>query len=237
MTCCPQSKKDVLERNEDRHTVRQRDRKLQLALSGDVEALGCLLVSYRPHLYRAALHVLGTPQDAEEALQDAFVQVVRHFREFEGRSRFSTWLTRIVLNAALMYLRKNRKHAVVSIDQESPTGGDAPLALKIADSRLDPEEACVQAERLDILERTLLQLPAPYRSTLLLRDFEGLPTDKAAGIMRISQGTFKSRLHRARRMVVGRGRSAVAARRELHLGEAASRLETPQRMKQSRAPQ
>jgi RNA polymerase sigma-70 factor, ECF subfamily len=79
------------------------------------------------------------------------------------------------------------------------------LALKIADSRPDPEEAYAQAERFHILERTLLQLPAPYRSTLLLRDFEGLSTDEAARVLRTSQGTFKSRLHRARRMVVRDG--------------------------------
>ena len=81
-----------------------------------------------------------------------------------------------------MHLRKNRKHAVTSTDEERSGGGDAPLALKIADSRPDPEEAYAQAERLHILERTLLQLPAQYRSTLLVRDFEGLSTDEAARV-------------------------------------------------------
>ena len=90
-------REDSVEFNGERDTVREGDQALQRALKGDQEALGLLLASYMPQLYCAALRILGTPQDAEEALQDGLVQVVEHFREFEGRSRFSTWLTRIVI--------------------------------------------------------------------------------------------------------------------------------------------
>ena len=101
----------------NRDTVRQPDHGLQGALNGDREALGQLFASHTPRLYRAALRILGKPQDAEEALQDGFFSAIRHLGEFECRSRFSTWLTRIVINVALMRLRKGRREVLTSFDQ------------------------------------------------------------------------------------------------------------------------
>src|SRR6266404_178829 len=102
---------------EDHCAVGEGNEELQLARNGDQEALGRLLASYMPQLYRVALRVMRSPQDAEEALQDGLLQAVKHLREFEGRSQFSSWLTRIVINAALMRLRHSRSEAVTSIDQ------------------------------------------------------------------------------------------------------------------------
>ncbi len=186
-----------MERNEDRSTVDQRDQELHLALSGDQEALGCLLASYMPQLHRAALRVLGTPEDADDALQDGLVQVVKHFREFEGRSRFSTWLTRIVINAALMRLRRRRRDVTTSMDQK-PCREDLSLAESVSDSRPNPEEAYAHQERLQMFRRTLRTLPTAYGSALWLRDVQGMSTREAAEAMGVPVGSLKSNLHRAR---------------------------------------
>ena len=103
----------------NRDTVRQRDHGLQRALNGDREALGHIFASQTPRLYRAALRILGKPQDAEEALQDGFLSAIRHLGEFECRSGFSTWLTRIVINVALMRLRKSRREVLTSFDDST----------------------------------------------------------------------------------------------------------------------
>ncbi len=181
----------------DRDAVLKQDSELQLALNGDQEALGRLLISCMPQLYRAAFRILRIPQDAEEALQDGLVQVVKHFRKFEGRSRFSTWVTQIVVNAALMRLRQSRPAVLISRDQ-ALAGDELPLAGSIADPAPNPEEIYVWKERLHILRRKLRNLPAAYRSVLWLRDVQGISTKEAAEILGVKAATLKSQLHRAR---------------------------------------
>jgi len=201
-----------LEGKEDRYTLRERDHQLHLALSGDGEALGSLLASYMPQLYRAARRILGTPQDAEEALQDGMVQVVQHFREFEGRSRFSTWLTRIVINAALMRLRRSRPEVVTSIDQKDDRH-ELSVADSITDTRPNPEEVYARKEQLQIFKRKLWSLPAAYRSALWLRDVQGMSTKEAAQALGVPVGSLKSQLHRARsRLKVEMGATQAAHR-------------------------
>jgi len=198
----------------DRDTVRKRDQGLQLALNGDQEALGRLLASHMPQLYRVALRVLGTPEDAEDALQDGLVQVVLHFREFEGRSRLSTWLTRIVINAALMRLRRSRPEVMASIDQKLDQDAIS-LADTIADPAPNPEEMCAREERLQILKRMLRSLPAAYASALWLRDVQGMSTREAAEAMGVPEGTVKSHVHRARLRLRNEVGAAPRAQRTL----------------------
>jgi len=181
----------------DRDTVGERDQGLQLALNGDREALGRLLASHMPQLYRVALRVLGTPEDAEDALQEGLLQVVQHLQEFEGRSRFSTWLTRVVINAALMQLRRSRRVVMTSTD-ERPGPDALSLADTITDPGPNPEEMCAQEELRQILRRKLRRLPAAYGSALWLRDLQGMSTREAAEAMGIPEGSLKSHLHRAR---------------------------------------
>src|SRR5271167_2583272 len=155
------AREDSLDFNADSSTVREPECLLYLGLNGDQEALGRLLASYMPQLYRAALGVVGTPQEAEDALQDGLLRALLHLREFAGRSRFSTWLTSIVINAALMRLRKSRREVITSLDQ-SPDPDDPPLANRIVDPGPNPEEMYAQAERLQILERRVQSLPAAH---------------------------------------------------------------------------
>jgi RNA polymerase sigma-70 factor, ECF subfamily len=137
-----------LDFNADSYRARE-DRLLHLALNGDREALGLLFASYMPLLYRAALRVVGTPQEAEDALQDGLLRALCHLREFAGRSRFSTWLTRIVMNAALMRLRWIRPERVTSIDQKLDQE-DQPLAIRIQDPGPNPEQIYARQERLKL---------------------------------------------------------------------------------------
>jgi RNA polymerase sigma-70 factor, ECF subfamily len=189
-----------LEFETPRNLVHEREQEFQLALSGDREALDNLLASYMPQLYGVALRILGTPQDAEDALHDGLVRVLQHFREFEERSRFSTWLTRIVINAALMRLRHNRKQAmnvITSIDRP-PGPGALPLSLSITDPGPNPEEMYAREEQFQILARKLQSFPAACRSALWLRDVQGMSTREAAETLAIPVGSLKSQLHRAR---------------------------------------
>jgi RNA polymerase sigma-70 factor (ECF subfamily) len=182
---------------QNRGKARQAGQELQQALNGDREALGLLFESQMPQLYRVALRILGTPQNAEEALQDGFLCAIRHLGEFECRSRFSTWLTRIVINSALMRLRKNRREVLTSFDQ-SFDPGDLELVVALTDTRPNPEEICVWKERFEMFEREMRNLPAVYQSILWLRDVQGMSTQEAAEILGVKCTTVKSQLHRAR---------------------------------------
>lgn len=163
----------------NRDTVRQPDHGLQRALNGDREALGHLFASQTPQLYRAALRILGKPQDAEEALQDGFLCAIRHLGKFEYRSLFSTWLTRIVINSALMRLRKNHREVLTSFDQNLYRDETA-LAVPLSDPRPNPEEICEWKERFQLFQRELQNLPEAYQSILWMRDVQGMSTREAA---------------------------------------------------------
>jgi RNA polymerase sigma-70 factor, ECF subfamily len=167
-------------------------------LGGDREALDTLFARYTRPLYQTALRLLGNPEDAEDALQDGMLSAVRNLERFEGRSKFSTWLTRIVINAALMRLRSARARPAVSLDQDDPGQRDLTLAGRLPDPAPDPEETCAREEQSEILRQSLKALPPRLRSAVWLRDVEGLSTAEAARALGLSEGTLKSQLHRAR---------------------------------------
>jgi RNA polymerase sigma-70 factor, ECF subfamily len=181
----------------NRNLAFEQHEEVQLALNGDQEALGHLIASYMPYLYRVALRILRIPEDAEEALQDGLVQVVQHVREFEGRSKFSSWLTRIVINAALMQLRRSRREIVTPFDQITGQE-DLSLAETIPASGPNPEEIYAQVEWLQILNRKLQELSPGCQSAMRLRVLEGMSTKEAAEALGIPEGSLKSNLRRAR---------------------------------------
>ncbi len=151
----------------------------------------------RARLYKTALRLTGNHDDAEDALQDGLLAAFRNLDTFEGRSQFSTWLTRIVINAALMKRRQSRIGRTLSIDQ-CLEEGDQPLVGMFRDTRPNPEEIYMDQERVEIVERAIHAMPDRYRRALWLHHVEGLKTKQAAETLGLATGTVKSQLHRAR---------------------------------------
>ena len=170
---------------------------IRLGLKGNQAALEALFARHSGALYQSALKLLGNPEDAEDALQEGMLSAFKNLRRFEGRSKFSSWLTRIVINAALMRLRSQRAHQTVSADQ--PLGeAEVTLAEQLADPAPDPERLYARKELRRLVDRNLTELPPDMRTAVLLRDIEGLSTQEAAEALGVPENTLKSRLHRAR---------------------------------------
>lgn len=167
------------------------------ALSGDADALSVLFAKGRTKLYHVAFSVLRNREDAEDVVQDALLSAYLNLQAFEGRARFSTWLTRIVLNSALMKRRQLRKHPQVYF-----CGNDAYDALtalpETADTRPNPEQACALAETRERLQCCLERLSPVLRSAFYLRDIRQLSTPEAAKAAGIKISAIKSRAVRAR---------------------------------------
>src|SRR5438045_7898316 len=120
---------------------------------GDEQAVEALFRRYQRPLFQTALRVLGNTEDAEDALQDGLLSAYRNLNRFEGRSQFSTWLTRIVINAALMRRRSVNARPAVSLD-EPPREDELPAAERFADDGLTPEPVLENTERRERLART-----------------------------------------------------------------------------------
>jgi len=170
---------------------------IRLGLKGNQAALEALFARHSGALYQSALKLLGNPEDAEDALQEGMLSAFKNLRRFEGRSKFSSWLTRIVINAALMRVRSQRAHQTVSADQ--PLGeAELTLAEQLADPAPDPERLYAREEMRQLLDRNLTELSPEMRTAVRLRDIEGLSTQEAAEALGVPENTLKSRLHRAR---------------------------------------
>ena len=167
-------------------------------MTSDRMSLEELFSSYRGRLYRTALQLMGNPDDAEDAVQDALLSAYVNLSRFEGRSQFSTWITSIVINTALMYLRRKRSLAAVSLNQY-PNRSQLPLEDRMQDSGPNPEELCEKEEQVEILRRGLQILPAAHRKPLWMCDVQGMRYREAAEALGVPIGSFKAQLHRARR--------------------------------------
>jgi RNA polymerase sigma-70 factor, ECF subfamily len=170
---------------------------IRRGLRGDQQALEALFTRHARTGFQGALKLLGNVEDAEDALQEGLISAFRNLRRFEGRSKFSTWLTRIVINAALMRRRSQRAHEMAYLDDQL---GEAELTLseQLADPGADPEEAARQAELNEVLQGTLDGLSPVLRSAFELREVDELSTQEAAQTLAVPENTLKSRVRRAR---------------------------------------
>ena len=150
-----------------------------------------------PMLFRVALRRLRNVEDAEDAVQDALLSAYTHIGQFEGRSQLSSWLTRIVINAAMMKLRSRPRKEVVSLDQ-APGDGQTTLADELVDARPNPETICAQTEMEEIVRAALARVSPKLRVAFQLHDMAGLSTRETADTLRITITALKSRLKRAR---------------------------------------
>jgi RNA polymerase sigma-70 factor, ECF subfamily len=158
--------------------------------AGDTQMFEILMRRYSQRLYRATRAILRNDADAEDAVQQAYLNAYRHLAQFEGRARFSTWLTRIAVYEALARRRRGRDKPVGSGDEEH--------ADNVASTTPDPERQAYVGELGALLEAALAALPDGYRSVFMLREVDGLNTAQTAQQLRLSEGTVKTRLHRAR---------------------------------------
>jgi len=161
-------------------------------------------------LYRRALKIVRNREDAEEVLQEGLLAAFTNFHRFEGRSGLSTWLTRIVINAALMRLRSRRTHEAVSLGE--PFDGTAITAAdRIVDPSPSPEQVLLMTELRGVLVRSIDGLSPEMRTAVSLRYMQDLSTREAARTCGISENTLKARLRRARRRLSS-SRSLLAMR-------------------------
>lgn len=174
---------------------------IEKAQAGNQEALETLFAKQSPALYQTALRLVGTPEEAEDVLQEGMLSAFRNLRRFEGRSQFSTWLTRIVINAALMRLRSRRSRPAVSLDEHLADDDEKTFADQFPDPTPNPEQIMARRELEDLLRQNLDTLSPVLRSAFILREMEGFSTEEAAEELGISQGTLKARLHRAKRQL------------------------------------
>ncbi len=170
---------------------------VQAAKKGDVGAFGELVKRYDRNVFRIALHITQNREDAEDVVQDAFLKAYENLQQFQGQSKFYTWLVRIAVNEALMKLRRRRPERMVSLDQEVQTEEDS-MPREVADWSPNPEQLYNQAELRDILGKTIQGLPPSFRTVFVLRDVEGLSTEETAQALDLSIPAVKSRLLRAR---------------------------------------
>jgi RNA polymerase sigma-70 factor (ECF subfamily) len=167
--------------------------------AGENAAFEQLIRSHGGRLLAVARHFLPVEEDARDAVQEAFVSAFRSIGRFEGKARVSTWLHRIVVNAALMKLRAARRKPQQSIEELLPGFLESGMLERPASpwrkTALDgPEREALRA----LLHQKIQMLPERYRNVLLLRDIEELDTQETAEFMGISEGAVKTRLHRAR---------------------------------------
>lgn len=162
----------------------------------DRMACTCLLKRFAPRLYRLALQLTGEPDEAEDVLQESFIQACAHIAEFEGRSGLGSWLHRIVLNTALMRLRRKQPDHI-SLDSDAE-GHDGPHPNALVNHAQEPGSAVLTSELREVVDRAVLALPPALRAAFVLRDIEGLSTRDAAAALGIAESAVKVRLHRAR---------------------------------------
>ena len=166
------------------------------ARAGDAAAFEELVSRYERKIFRLAQNITGNREDAEDAMQEAFLKSYLHLDHFQGDSRFYTWLVRITVNEALMRLRKRRPNQV-SLDEPVETE-DAILPREIEDWGPSPEQRYAQTELQQILNEAIEMLDPAFRVVFVLRDVEELSTEETAALLGLSAAAVKSRLLRAR---------------------------------------
>lgn len=182
------------------------------AQSGSEAAFRELCQRNTGRVFRSILRVAGDHADAEDALQDSLIRAYVHLTKFDRRSSFSTWLTRIGINSALMILRKKRRACEMQIDLMD-SDENMRWQWDIADRAANPEERCLSNDMTRTLERAIWRLPLHLRAVAELRLLHNLGMREIAAILDISVPATKSRLLRAKRLTVRALHRSAAARR------------------------
>ena len=168
----------------------------------DQAAFEVLMRRHNGKLFRVARAILKDDAEAEEALQDAYLEAYRHMGDFRGGARLSTWLTRIVINQALMRLRKQKRDRIVVPFGSERAAEQGQAEADVTDERSEtPPGATLRAEIRRALERRIDQLPTAFRTVFVMREVEDMTVDETAECLSIPAATVRTRLFRARALL------------------------------------
>jgi RNA polymerase sigma-70 factor (ECF subfamily) len=181
-----------------RTTARDESAVLAAAKRGDSAAFEILCKQSANTLFHVVRRMMRNNEDAEDVVQESFQQAFIYLKSFNGDSRFSTWLSRIAINAALMKLRKKHRLWEVSLD-ESGEPEQPSSQIDVEDQGLNPEQLCAQKERQRILSEAMSGLTPGMRKAFELRELDERSTEETARMMGISVGAVKARLFHGRR--------------------------------------
>ena len=176
---------------------------LEALIAGDRAEFARLVDAYSSPIYRLGLRMLGTPQDAEDVLQNTFLNVLTHLSTFEGRSSLSTWIYRIAANEALMLIRKKKPEVNIERSEGAQAGDNAEdlLPTQFIDWSALPENELLSGESQKYLDSAIQTLPESMRIVFVLRDVEGLSIKETADALNLTETNVKTRLLRARMLL------------------------------------
>ena len=170
---------------------------IELAIAKDTSAFEQLMEKYEQQIYRVARNITKNHEDAEDVTQSTFFKAYAKLNQFQGNSKFSTWLTRTAVNESLMCLRKHKQNNTVSIDENLETENGS-MRFDFAENKPNPEQAYAHSELRKALNKAIRELSPKLRSVFNLRNIEDLSTGETAKALGISNTTTKSRLLRTK---------------------------------------
>jgi RNA polymerase sigma-70 factor (ECF subfamily) len=168
------------------------DEVVRLVVSGQTALYEILMRRYNERIYRVIRSILRDDAEAEDVMQQAYVNAYAHLRQFNGKALFSTWLTRIAINEALARLRRRARYEPLDDDPSNVETLMPPTSAR------DPEAQAFNGELRTLLESAVDQLPDGGREVLVMRDVEGMSTADVAAALQVSEDVVKTRLSRAR---------------------------------------
>lgn len=173
---------------------------IERAQQGDQAALAEIVTTHQARVYNVALRMCGNVEDAEETLQETFLNALKALPHFEGRSQLATWLYRIASNACLSRRRRDATQPeTVSVDEAGEVEPESDFTPQyFVDWSHAPEDELLTAETRAVMAEAITQLPPTLRIVFIWRDLEGLSVQETAEVLGLSEGTVKVRLHRAR---------------------------------------
>lgn len=175
---------------------------LGLIASGDHAAFERLMRKHNGKLFRIARAILKDDSDAEDALQDAYMDAYRNLGSFRGDSEVGTWLARIVINQSLMRVRKERRRSVIVPFRGSAANSAGKLESDVADDRAEsPSAGALRSEIRRMLERRIDELPLSFRTVFVMREVEDMSVRETAECLNITSATVRTRLFRARALL------------------------------------
>jgi RNA polymerase sigma-70 factor (ECF subfamily) len=180
------------------------------AVVGNPEAQERLFKTHTPRLYRMVFAILRNREDAEDAVQESWCRAYANLDSFEGRSAFSTWLTRIAINSALMLRRKKSVRVEISLN-DIPEDQSEPLMDRTVSELPNPEQICAASELNALIEDQMRKLPPRIRSAFRLHNLEEFSITEAAQALEIRESALKSRVSRARSKVARGIRGVLSA--------------------------